>query len=132
MALKLDSYFATHANALAVRGRRAELLANNLANADTPGYKARDIDFAAAMKAVAAGSAPAAPTPRAPSMPGQSQDVLAPYIKYRLPAQPTLDGNSVDIDAERAAFADNAVHYQASLTFLNGRIKSLMLALTGQ
>jgi len=130
MALDLDAYLSLHANALSIRARRAEVLANNLANADTPGFKARDIDFAAALKA--ATSAPASP-PAAPNTNGTPPaDPLAPFIKYRLPSQPSLDGNTVEVDSERAAFMDNAVRYQASLTFLNSRIKSLMQALTGE
>lgn len=134
MAFSLDSYLALHANALQVRSRRMELLADNLANADTPGYKARDIDFAAALKAASGGS----------DMPGVSlaadnprhfHAVTTPAdaaIGYRVPTQPSLDGNTVDTDTERAAFMGNAVQYQATLTFLNGHIKSLLLALTGR
>lgn len=130
MALDLDAYLSLHANALGIRARRAEVLANNLANADTPGFKARDIDFEAALKA--ASNAPASP-PRTPAAPaGTPADPLAPFIRYRLPSQPSLDGNTVEVDTERAAFMDNAVRYQASLTFLNSRIKSLMQALTGE
>lgn len=133
MALNLDSYFSLHATALELRARRMELLANNLANADTPGYKARDVDFAAALKA-ATGATDVAPVQLATDNPRQiasNGGVADAAVGYRVPTQPSLDGNTVNADTERAAFLDNALHYQATLTFLNGHIKSLLLALGG-
>jgi flagellar basal-body rod protein FlgB len=139
VATSLDSYLGVHAAALKVREQRTELLARNLANADTPGYKAQDLDFRAAL---------AAATDPAPQ-PGMLQatqaghmgtpvggDALAgsteAFLKYRTPLAPSLDGNTVDTQLEQAAFADNAVRYQATLSFLSSKFRSLMTAITGQ
>lgn len=115
MPLNLDAYIGVHAAALKVRGERTELLANNLANADTPGFKARDIDFRTALANAEQGS----PT-------------SSSALKYRVPLAPSLDGNTVDVQLEQAAFAENAVRYQATLSFLSARFRSLMTAITGQ
>lgn len=114
MPFNLDAYLGVHAAALKVGGQRAELLAKNLANADTPGYKAQDVDFSAAL----------ARTGKAAEAPAQ--------LKYRTPLAPALDGNTVDVQLEQAAFAENAVRFQATLTFLNARFRGLMTAITGQ
>ena len=122
--------FGIHTQALALWQRRAEVLSANLANADTPKYQARDIDFRAALGAAdAGGSLPlAAPTQ------GQidtSSPNSAQALKYRVPMQPSLDGNTVDAETEQAAFAENSVRYQASLTFINAQIRQLRTAITG-
>jgi flagellar basal-body rod protein FlgB len=114
MPLNLDTYLGVHATALKVGGQRMELLAKNLANADTPGYKAQDIDFRAAMART-----------------GKEAD-MAPQLKYRVPLAPSLDGNTVDTQLEQAAFAENAVRFQATLSFLSARFRGLMTAITGQ
>ena len=133
MAFNLDSYLGVHPDALKLQSKRTEVIANNLANSDTPGYKARDIDFRAAM--ASAGSADA-PVKMTTTNPGHlsvdpSTDASA-NLKYRTPLAPSLDGNTVDAQQEQAAFADNTVRYQATLTFLSTRFKSLMTAITGQ
>jgi flagellar basal-body rod protein FlgB len=119
-----------HARSLGVANQRLELLADNVANADTPNYKARDLDFRAAMAGVAAdGDLPLAVTAGghiAPAVTGSRGTPL-----YRVPDQPSLDGNTVDPQRENAAFAETAVRYQTSLTFLQARIASLRNALTG-
>jgi len=136
MPTSLDQYLGVHAAALDVRGRRTELIANNLANADTPGYKARDIDFRAAM-ARAAGELPTQgvhlSTTRAGHIGGAaSADAsTSPDLKYRTPLAPALDGNTVDAQMEQAAFAENAVRYQATLTFLNSKFRGLLTAIMG-
>ena len=137
MALDLDKHLGILPDALAVRGRRTELLARNLANADTPGYKARDLDF---RDALAAASAPRTGGGRlvlAATRPGHVDGGAAAgpagaELKYRVPLAPALDGNTVDAQLEQAAFAENAVRFQATLTFLNARFRSLMTAITGQ
>ena len=120
---------------MALRARRMELLAANIANADTPGYKARDIDFAAALRQ-ARGQARAVDlrlthpqhlAPGARAVPGVDAPIL-----YRVAAQPSMDGNTVESHREHAAFMDNAVRYQASLNFLDGRIRGLRTAIRGQ
>lgn len=136
MPLNLDTYLGVHAQALNVQSKRMEVLADNLANVDTPNYKARDIDFKAAL---AQAGSPDAPLSLATTSPGHvggaasNGDVdSSGALKYRTPLAPSLDGNTVDAQMEQAAFADNTVRYQATLTFLSARLKNLMTAITGQ
>jgi flagellar basal-body rod protein FlgB len=136
----LDSLFSFHETALKVREQRQELIASNIANSDTPNYKARDLDFASAMsKALAANAAAASTTPLAASSakhlsgnsaPDSGTDPLADVL-YRASIQSSVDGNTVDGDVERNAFTDNAIRYEASLTMLKGNIKDMLSALQG-
>ena len=139
MPLNLDQYVSVHATALDVRARRGELIANNLANADTPGYQARDLDFRQAM-ARAAGDSSAGPTPGVHLSTTNTGHIggttsanatTDPDLKYRIPLAPALDGNTVDAQVEQAAFAENAVRYQATLTFLGSKFRGLLTAITG-
>ena len=136
MPLNLDQYVSVHATALDVRARRGELIANNLANADTPGYQARDIDFRQAM-ARAAGEKTTSGVHLSTTSAGHiagttSADAATnPDLKYRTPLAPALDGNTVDAQVEQAAFAENAVRYQATLTFLNSKFRGLLTAILG-
>jgi flagellar basal-body rod protein FlgB len=133
MALNLDNYLGVHADALKVQSKRMELIADNLANADTPGYKARDVDFRAAMaQASGADGGVTLTTTSAGHIGTDPSSVMSANLKYRVPLAPSLDGNTVDAQQEQAAFADNTVRYQATLTFLSSRIKGLMTAITGQ
>jgi flagellar basal-body rod protein FlgB len=147
MALNLDSYLGVHAQALTLEAKRTELLAANLANADTPNYKARDIDFKAALAAAGGNSASAGSSGSALAMSttngahlgaggvsgaDSSDAAIDANLKYRVPMAPSLDGNTVDTQLEQAAFAENSVRYQATLTFLNARLKELMTAIVGQ
>jgi flagellar basal-body rod protein FlgB len=114
-----DDLFGVHGKALALRSQRMGLLASNIANASTPGYKARDIDFAAALNAA--------------EQPGASLSSAADAAtKFRVPLQPSLDGNTVELNTEQTKFAENAVAYQTTLSFLNGRIQTLTRALKGE
>ncbi len=124
----IDKAFGVSPHVLAVRAQRFELISANLANADTPGYKARDIDFAAALARVQA----SAKTPRKTHEAHIATSDSRTRVLYRTPAQPTLDGNTVETEQEHAAFMDNAIRYQASLNFLNGRIQSMQRALRGE
>lgn len=128
--MNLDREFGIHGMALAVRSRRAELLAANLANADTPHYKARDVDFAQVMQA-ASGAQPDLATTDPRHLGGEDRLFGAPAM-YRNPSQPSLDGNTVDTQVEEAEFMKNAMQYQATLEFLNGRIRELQSALRGE
>ena len=130
----INSYLGIHAAALRVRSQRNELLANNLANADTPKFKARDIDFRAALAAAGSKDAPIHmnATSSKHIAPGSVETGGTPELKYRTPLAPSLDGNTVDVQLEQAAFAENAVRYQASLQFLSGKFRALMTAITGQ
>lgn len=131
MAISLDKIFGIHQHSIVARGRRAEVLSNNIANADTPNFKAKDIDFQEAMKnAKSKQSAYIATTHekhfKIPS--GKQSDSY-----YVVPNQPdTGDGNTVDVQLERNKFLENAMEYQASLRFLTGRISGIKKALTGQ
>ena len=129
MPISFDSALGVHAKALQVRARRAEMLASNIANADTPGYKARDIDFKAALNQ--AQSAGKLKTTHSNHISTAVTDSNMQTL-YRVPSQPSLDGNTVDAQLEKAAFAENALRYQASLTFLGGKFKGLMAALKGE
>lgn len=112
------SIFGIHGVALELRSQRMGLLASNIANAGTPGYKARDIDFAAALKAsLASGDA---------GMAGEAATL------YRVPTMPSLDGNTVELASEQLAFGENAVGYSATLSFIRGRVENLTRALKGE
>lgn len=130
MALNLDSYFGIHAKALIGRDQRSSLLANNLANANTPNYKAQDVNFNELLAAQVAGSAQQMAV-TAPNHINNNGDFSA-NLKYRVTAQTSLDGNTVDKDLETMEFARNSLNYQASLNFLNNKIKTMMLALRGE
>lgn len=133
MALNIGEQFNLHERALALANQRLEVLADNVANADTPNYKARDIDFKTAMQSAAGagGNIPmAATSQRHIRLDGDGNGNRA-TPQYRNPDQPSLDGNTVDSQKENAAIAETAVRYQATLTFLNQRIRGLRDAITG-
>lgn len=126
--------------ALALRAERQKLIAGNIANADTPGYKAVDFNFADALRAATGALGPASGTANAaqparthaghlPSATGGVAGAVATL--YRQPGQPAIDNNTVDLDLERGQFADNAVRYEATLRFLNGQIRTLGQAIAG-
>ncbi len=134
---RLTSTFDFHAEALKLRSERSRVLASNIANADTPNYKARDFDFRSALEAaVGAQSVRAAAQPARTSaahLTTASRGAAGgPTLLYRTPLQTSLDGNTVDLDRERAHFAENTVRYEASLRFLNGQIRTLLAAINGQ
>jgi flagellar basal-body rod protein FlgB len=136
---KLDDYLRFNEAALSLRSQRQQILASNIANADTPNYKARDIDFASALQGVMARSAPpagvlAATAPAHIAGAGQnSADVLpdGTQVQYRGVVQGAVDGNTVDMDVERNQFADNAIRYEAGITMINHQIRSMMAAIQG-
>ncbi|MFN4221037.1 MAG: flagellar basal body rod protein FlgB [Novosphingobium meiothermophilum] len=113
-----ETLFGIHGKALELRSQRMGLLASNIANAATPGYKARDIDFAAALKA---------------SMRGAGTDAaIGSATRFRVPVMPSLDGNTVEMATEQTAFAENAVGYSATLNFLKGRVETITRAIKGE
>lgn len=134
MPVNLDTYLGVHATALKLRSQRTEVLAANLANADTPGYRARDVDFKSALATAGSpGSGVHLATTRAGHLGGTSVNgTAAPELKYRVPLAPSLDGNTVDAQLEQSAFAENTVRYQATLSFLSSKFRGLMTAITGQ
>jgi flagellar basal-body rod protein FlgB len=114
MMAMTDELFGIHAAALHLRQQRMTMLASNIANASTPNYKARDLDFGTALKLADEGQS------------------MSSAVKFRTPLQPTLDGNTVEMATEQAAFAENALAYRSSLSFLQGRIGTLTRALKGE
>ncbi len=147
MAFNIDKTFGIFDDALALRARRGEVLASNLVNADTPGYKARDFDFQAALNRATDPSGGPMKLTHANHMVGGARAMTVTHanhlslvrpgtaltgdLDYRAPSQPSLDGNTVDVEREKSEFAENALHYQASLRFLSGKIKSLNDVLKG-
>ena len=137
---KLDEQMQFHSAALQLRAKRQSVLAANIANADTPNYKARDLDFAQVMQSSIRGASQSQPLAlsqtSAGHLPGSGLNAasaaLSSELQYRLPTQPSIDGNTVDMDVERANFADNAMKYEASLRFLNGQIQSMQKAIQSQ
>ena len=113
-----------------LRARRSEVLASNLANADTPGYKARDFDFNAMLRKELPAPVRLVST-NARHIQADNGIVAVSQMAYRVPQQASLDGNTVEVEREQSEFSANAMRYQASLRFLDGRIKSLKLALKG-
>jgi flagellar basal-body rod protein FlgB len=133
MPLNLDAYLGVHQDALKLYGQRTAVLANNIANADTPNFKAQDIDFRAVLAGTAGANTLPLSTTSSAHVAGSAQGAgTAAQLKYRVPLAPSLDGNTVDVQMEQAAFADNSVRYQAALSFLSGKFKDLMTAITGQ
>ena len=133
MPISFERAFSIHDDALLLRGRRSSILASNIANVDTPDYKARDIDFGAMLRSANrqhSGQMVLASTHRdhIAAQPG----ITEPALMYRNPLHPSLDGNSVDAHVEQAKFAENAMLYQTSFTFLNGKVSGLMKALKGE
>ena len=112
-----ETLFGIHGTALALRSQRMGILASNIANAATPGYKARDIDFAAALKASTGGAS--------------DEAAIAGATRYRVPTMPSMDGNTVEMMTEQTAFAENAVGYSATLQFIKGRVETITRALKG-
>ena len=129
MPAAVDRVFGIHAEALQLRARRGEVLASNLANADTPNYKARDLDFKAVLSNTQAQSTMT--TTRSGHIQTQGSGADA-HLKYSTPNQSSLDGNSVDTQVEQNKFAENAVRYRASLRFLSGKVQGLMTAIRGE
>jgi flagellar basal-body rod protein FlgB len=137
MSNSLDDLFRFHQQALSLRSERQQVLASNIANADTPNYKARDFDFVSALREATSTAASSA-APLVATSSGHMHGTPSPDrsaggfdLKYRTVQQASVDGNSVNMDAERAQFTDNAVHYQTSLTVLTHEIKMMLAAIQG-
>jgi flagellar basal-body rod protein FlgB len=113
-----EDLFGIHGTALTLRSQRLAMLASNIANAATPGYKARDVDFSSALAMASSGQAP--------------DEAVSAATRYRVPVMPSLDGNTVELSTEQTLFAENAVQYRATLSFLEGRINTIRRALKGE
>ena len=129
--MKLDNTFGIHEQSLKLHARRAEVIAGNIANADTPGFKARDFDFKTMLQREVSAPQRMATTQKG-HMQMESGIVSPSEMAYRIPTQPSLDGNTVDSQIEHTVYAENAVEYQANLRFLSGKIQALRKAITGQ
>jgi flagellar basal-body rod protein FlgB len=142
---KLDDMLQFNSEALRLRAQRQEMIASNLANGDTPHYKAVDFKFADALRQATGQSSAQLSTVRAEPMArtaaghlnaqgtsGRFSANLSTKVMYRTPTQANVDGNTVDVDAERARFADNSVRYEASLRFLNSQLKTMLSAIQPQ
>jgi len=137
---KLDQMMQFNEAALSLRGQRQQVLASNIANADTPNYKARDIDFSKALQGAMQRGGMGAPV-NAPALAttasnhlsagSRSASALSAPLMYRMPQQGSIDGNTVEMDTERNQFADNAIRYEAGLTFISSQIKGLLSAIQG-
>lgn len=131
MAINFDKALGLHPQALMLREKRSEVLASNLANADTPGYKARDMDFQAILQQQSGLNTNNLETPHSGHiLPDQYQ--LNGKLMFRTPQQASLDGNTVESHIEHAKYAENGVQYQASLRFINGRFSGLLTAIKGE
>lgn len=134
MISKLDETLRFQQTALNLRAARQELLASNIANADTPNFKARDIDFASALKNAIDGTSTKLPVGQtAPKhLQGNTgNSILGTPVMYRKPVQPSADGNTVDMDVERAQFTDNALRYEAGVRFVSEQMKGILAAIQG-
>ncbi|MCK4707767.1 MAG: flagellar basal body rod protein FlgB [Gammaproteobacteria bacterium] len=129
MTINFDKALGVHQQALFVRQQRTEVLATNIANADTPGYKAKEIDFRSVLNNASLQNTSIA---RTHSGHINTSSQTSAYEQYRVSEQPSLDGNSVDIQQEKAAVADNAVRYQATITFLSRRFSGMISAFKGE
>ena len=131
---RIDDTLGFHQRALALRAYRQQVLAANIANADTPHYKARDFDFRASLENALGGRGAALALVRtAPKHLGGGHGAAAGVrLLYRTETQSSVDGNTVDMNVERAAFAENAIRYEAGLVFINGLLRTLQTALQGQ
>ncbi len=131
MTISFDKLFGMQPQILQMRGKRSELLASNMANADTPGYKAKDIDFKTALKSAQSGMTPVHLDTTQTNHIGAIDHVGQGHVKYRNPTQASIDGNTVENQIEQAKYAENALRYQASLRFMGGKITGIMTALKG-
>jgi flagellar basal-body rod protein FlgB len=134
MLNRLTGTLDFHGQALTLRSERQRLIASNIANADTPNYVARDLDFGSALRQATGqmqGAAAVAATQPGHITPGGTAAVVQANLQYATPSQTNLDRNTVDMDRERANFADNSVRYEATLRFINGNVRTMLDAIRG-
>ena len=143
---RLTANLKFHGEALALRAERQQVLASNIANVDTPNFKARDFDFGQALRQATIGQATAGRVVTAsasastasgaapawlPLKTSGAAAAASPQLAWRTPEQPSIDGNTVDLDRERASFADNSLRYEATFRFINGNVRNLLSAIRG-
>ncbi len=134
MAINFDNAFGIHEQALEIRSKRAEVLADNMANVETPGFLARDVDFAMALKSRMNEQQIGFDMARtqANHINKELKHSMHPDVMYRIPYESSIDGNTVDEHREKANFSKNTLDFQASFRFLNSRIKGLLTAIKGE
>ena len=135
MSISFDKALGIHEKALGFRAQRAEVLANNLANADTPNYKARDLEFSSVLAAQAAKSQQGSfgvNLTNEKHIAAEGLEIADPSLRFRTPHHASLDQNTVDLQIEQSTYAENAIDFQASFTLLNSKFKGLMSALRGE
>lgn len=131
MAISFEKALGVHERALTMRDKRTAIIANNIANVDTPGFKARDMDFQAALAKHTSSDMGSLRTSNSRHI-STATPATEVELSYRTATQPSLDGNTVDEQLENAAFARNAIEHQASFQFLNGKFTGLVKALRGE
>lgn len=132
MAINFEAALGIHDKALAVRSQRAEVLANNIANADTPGYQARDVDFRELLAQAKGQQGVEMKRTNARHFSTAGAMEQGASLQYRTPMQPSIDGNTVDLQIEQAEYTENAIAFQSSFTFLNRKFTGLMKAIKGE
>lgn len=132
MAISFDNALGIHDDAMLLRARRAEVIANNIANADTPNYLARDLDFKSILEGVSAEQELTMTRTNDGHESGFLNPDMAADLMYRIPTQASVDGNSVEVQEEMASYTENALAYQSSFTFLDKKFKGLMSAIKGE
>ena len=132
---RITSNLQLQGEALRLRAERQKVLSGNIANSDTPGYQARDFDFATALRDATGANGPGVMSGTSITstghLPMSAATGASPRLGYRQPDQASIDGNTVDMDRERAAFADNTIRYQATLRFINGDVRNMLSAIRG-
>ena len=131
MPINFESALGIHDQALALHSRRAEILANNIANTDTPGFKARDLNFSELLNSEIKQNIKLAAT-NSQHISTATRAIGSEQLQYRVPMQPSLDGNTVELQIEQAEFAKNALRFQTSITFLSGKFQGLSKAIKGE
>ena len=133
MAISFEKALGVHEKALSFRAQRGEVLANNIANADTPNYKARDIEFSSVLSGeLGKRTSPGLERTHSKHIAADGVSLSEQALSYRTAGEPSIDQNTVDVQVEQGKYAENAVHFQASFTLLNSKFKGLLSALRGE
>ncbi|MFK7795407.1 MAG: flagellar basal body rod protein FlgB, partial [Gammaproteobacteria bacterium] len=135
MQSPIDKLFGVHAQSMTLRAARSEMLAANIANSDTPNYKAKDIDFKSAMQSLQGGQLQSSiqlAKNNSQHFSSDASGIASHAVRYRVPSHASLDGNTVDSDFEKSAFTENAIRYQVSLSILGKKISGLIRTLKGE
>lgn len=132
MAISFDKALGIHDDAMLLRSQRAEVIANNIANADTPNYQARDIDFKSVLSGVSSDPKLQVAQTDGGHASGFLNPDMAADLMYRIPSQASVDGNTVEVQEEMASYTENALAFQSSFTFVDKKFKGLMAAIKGE